>query len=604
MLAVITKLLSLLTPRQRRQLLRLQLLVVLAAVAEVVGVASVGPFMAVVADPARLQSSERLSNLFMLLGATSQAEMIFWLGIGVVVALTAGGALAMLSIWRLTAYAQRVGASLGNRLFRHYLTLPWLFHTSTHSAQLAKQITQESARVTHGILTPLLHLNARLVMALLMSVALLAYQPVAAGTGIAIMAVGYLILYRGVRQRLARNGQRISAVQRERYTALAEGLGGIVDILLLRRQDTFAQRFTRANDDLARYQAVNQALALLPRHAMEVGGFVVIVLLILYLLSAKQGNLAAVLPVLAVFALAGLKLLPAFQHIYASAAQIRGNLAGFEAIEAELRASLDEEIAREESGPRLPTPSEERLSHRVIALRNVTLTYPGKSRPALNKLSLELPAGRVIGLVGASGSGKSTAIGVLLCLLKPQEGQVEVDGAALSAADTRRWQNALGYVPQSIFLADASIRENIAFGLPPREIDPQRVERALRLAHLEAFVSELPRALETRVGERGLQLSGGQRQRLGIARALYRDPDVLIMDEATNALDGLTEKYIMDDVHAFSGRKTVVLVAHRLNTVKKCDVIYLLADGHVIDHGSYTELMARNDTFRQMAASG
>lgn len=252
----------------------------------------------------------------------------------------------------------------------------------------------------------------------------------------------------------------------------------------------------------------------------------------------------------------------------------------------------------------MPLPAED-FGHLVptqaIALQDITFHYPGKQTPALDSLTIEIPANRVIGLVGASGSGKSTAIDILLGLIEPSAGQLLIDGQPLDAERRRAWQNTLGFVPQAIFLADASICENIAFGIPPDEIDEERVRHAAHMAHLDELLEQLPDGLNTRVGERGVQLSGGQRQRIGIARALYDDAEVLVFDEATSALDGITERMIMEAIHDFAGRKTIIMIAHRLATVRKCDCIYLMAHGKVVDQGSYDELASRNQTFKRMA---
>ena len=208
---------------------------------------------------------------------------------------------------------------------------------------------------------------------------------------------------------------------------------------------------------------------------------------------------------------------------------------------------------------------------------------------------------KVIGLVGSSGSGKSTAIDILLGLISPKKGSVFIDEKRLTANNIRAWQNSLGFVSQTIFLADSSIKENIAFGLPIEDIDDKRIEKAIQLSHLDQFISELPQGFETRVGERGVQLSGGQRQRVGIARALYNDADILVLDEATSALDGITEELIMDAIHDFSGKKTIIMIAHRITTVEQCDHIYLMDKGAVIDQGSYSYLSANNKVFQRMA---
>jgi HlyD family secretion protein len=340
-------------------------------------------------------------------------------------------------------------------------------------------------------------------------------------------------------------------------------------------------------------------MGLVPRYAMELVAFASVILLVLYLLSAYQGDLGTILPVLSVYALAGFKILPALQLVYSSVSQIRGNLAAFEALRDDLRFSSISNRGPATAGQ--PAGADSWVPKHSIQLRDVTFTYPGKQEPALNGLSIEIPANQVIGLVGASGSGKSTAIDLLLGLIEPQQGQLLIDGQPVTASNLRSWQNTLGFVPQLIFLADSSIRENIAFGLPPELIDEERVRRAASMAHLDELLSTLPDGMNTCVGERGVQLSGGQRQRIGIARALYHDADVLILDEATSALDGITEKMIMEAIHDFSGKKTIIMIAHRLATVKACDCIYLLSNGQLIETGTYDELVNQSSTFRDMA---
>ena len=275
--------------------------------------------------------------------------------------------------------------------------------------------------------------------------------------------------------------------------------------------------------------------------------------------------------------------------------QIRGNLSAFDAVRDDLRAS-----SLTVAGSSVPTG--QRITPRSeIRFNNVVFSYPGKEEPALNDIDITIPVNGVIGLVGASGSGKSTAIDLLLGLIEPQQGGLFIDGKPLTEKNVRAWQNSVGFVPQSIFLADSSIRENIAFGLPPEAVDEEKVSRAVTMAHLDELLTELSQGLDTRVGERGVQLSGGQRQRIGIARALYHDADVLVLDEATSALDGITEKLIMDAIHDFAGKKTIIMIAHRLATVRQCDLIYLLQRGKIIDSGTYFELSERNEVFRRMA---
>ena len=588
---------SLLTDEQRRKLLRLQLFVVLMAFAELGSVLSIGPFMALVGDMSQLQGDGIVSDLYRLSGFENPRTFLFWTGIGVLFALTIAAFISMFTIWRLSMYGARVGAELSSRLYSHYMHQPWLFHASGSSSQLTNQIAQECSRITGGIINPLMQMNARIVMAALMAVAIFIFNPVVAIVGLVIFAVAYMAMYRIVRQRLIRNGGTITSAQRMRFKLMGEGFGGIKDALLLGRQQVFTDRFEQASSQFADAQGKNQVMSQVPRFVMELVAFGSVIFLILYLLAAHDGNLGTILPLLSVYALAGFKLLPAFQLIYSSISGIRGNLTAFEGLRYDLRASATASLQSapsENSGEHL-TPRES------IELKNIRFSYPGKQEPALRDVTLTIGVNKVIGLVGASGSGKSTAIDLLLGLIQPENGELLIDGEPLTKQQLRAWQNSLGFVPQSIFLADSSIRENIAFGLPPELVDEEKVQRAATMAHLDELLAELPEGLNTRVGERGVQLSGGQRQRIGIARALYHDADVLILDEATSALDGITEKLIMDAIHDFSGKKTIIMIAHRLATVKECDSIYLLANGSVTDQGTYSELWQRNDVFKRMA---
>lgn len=597
MLLQLKELYKLLTYEQRRKLLRLQFLVVLMAFAELGGVLSIGPFMALVGDMSQLQGNGIVGDIYRWTGLEDPRSFLFWVGIGVMVALAIAALTSTFAIWRLSMYGARVGAEISSRLYRHYMHQPWLFHAGGSSSQLTNQIAQECGRITNGIINPLMQMNARIVMAALMAVAIFIFNPAVAVTGLVVFTVAYMAMYRIVRQRLIRNGGITTSSQRLRFKLMGEGFGGIKDALLLGRQQVFTDRFDLASTRFADAQGKNQVISQIPRFVMELVAFGSVIFLILYLLAAHDGNLGSILPLLSVYALAGFKLLPAFQQIYSSISIIRGNLSAFEGLRDDLRASakaVPQLITSGNSGAYL-TPK------RSIQLKGIQFTYPGKTQPALRDLTMTIGVNKVIGLVGASGSGKSTAIDILLGLIQAEKGELLVDGEPITKQQLRAWQNSLGFVPQSIFLADSSIRENIAFGLPPELVDEVKVERAATMAHLDDFLVELPDGLKTRVGERGVQLSGGQRQRIGIARALYHDADVLILDEATSALDGITEKLIMDAIHDFSGKKTIIMIAHRLATVKKCDSIYLLADGLVTDQGTYSELCQRNDVFKRMA---
>ncbi len=588
---------SLLTRRQRKKLHRLQILVVLMAIAELASVVSIGPFMAVIGDTSQLHGDGILGQIYQFSGLSDTKTFLLWAGIAVLLSLTIAAGISIFTVWCLSIYGARVGAELSTRLYSHYMHQPWLFHTSGTSSQLTNRIAQECSRVTNGIINPFMQMNARLVMAGLMSIAILIFNPGVAIAGLAVFLVAYLIMYRIVMRRLTINGKTISVSQSMRFKMMGEGFGGIKDTLVLGRQEVFTKRFEEASESLAQAQGKNQVYSQLPRFVMELVAFGSVILLILYLLAAHKGNLGTILPLLSVYALAGFKLLPAFQQVYSSLSMIKGNMGAFEGLKKDLIESAGNDFCPEHS-----KTSKEIINPKdKINLNNVYFFYEGKTVPALKNLNAEIGVNQVVGIVGASGSGKSTAIDMLLGLITPSKGELLIDGKPLSGNGLRAWQNSLGFVPQSIFLADASIRENIAFGLPPELVDEKRVKRAASMAHLEELLLNLENGLDTKVGERGVQLSGGQRQRIGIARALYHDPSVLILDEATSALDGITEKLVMDAIHDFAGKKTIILIAHRLSTVKQCNTIFLMDQGQIIASGTYDSLYKNSDIFKRMA---
>ncbi|WP_111414443.1 ABC transporter ATP-binding protein [Billgrantia lactosivorans] len=595
MVTQLRELYSLLTSSQRRRLLRLQGLIIVMAFAEVASVVSIGPFMAVVGDLGRLEEGW-LARAYRMSGAGSPEQFLTLMGAGVLAVLLLAALFSMYTTWRLSLYGAQVGADLSSRLYRYYLLQPWLFHAGGSSSRLINRASQEVQRVATKIINPCMQLNAKLVMVTCMSLTIFLYNPVVATCGVAIFVAAYLLLYKTVRRFLISNGRRVSRSQAKRFKLMTEGFGGIKDLLLLRRQTTFTNQFDRASQQVARGLGVTQGLSDAPRYAIELVAFGSVILLVLYLLNAHQGNLGTILPALSIYALAGFKMLPAYQRIYSSISNIRSNLAAYEAIRDDLIASRGS-ATNGDKGKALRALQ----PHTRIWLDHVHFHYPGKREAALNDLCLSIPVGACVGLVGESGSGKSTIVDLLLGLIRPQCGRVMVDDTVLTDDNLPSWQASVGFVPQHIFLADASILDNVAFGVPHDEIDVGRVKSALSMAQLDAMVALLPEGLDTHVGERGVQLSGGQRQRIGIARAFYHQAQVLVLDEATSALDSITEQRVMQDIEAIAGDKTLVMVAHRLSTVRDCDVIFMIDQGRVIDSGSYAELAERNHVFRMMA---
>jgi HlyD family secretion protein len=399
------------------------------------------------------------------------------------------------------------------------------------------------------------------------------------------------------RGRLNAYGKIQSEQQALRFKLMSEGFGGIKDTLILGRQKNFIEKFIISSIKIANVRGRTETITLSPKFLMELLSFGGVIALIITLVFSSNGEMSEVLSSLAIFALAGFKILPAIQVCYASLSIVRGNIASFEVLEEDLFNSAESLAVsrwdKNQLDDSIPFKN-------TLTFKDISFSYPGTKKKALDKINLDIYPGQFIGLVGSSGSGKSTLADVFLGLLKPTSGEIVIDNEILSDLDLRQWQNNIGAVSQSIFLSDSSIQENIAFGLRNDEIIDEKVILAARLANLSDFIGTLPEGLKTNVGERGIQLSGGQRQRIGIARALYNNASILVFDEATSALDGLTEKKVMDAIYNLSGSKTIITIAHRLATIKKCDLIYLLDDGKIIDSGKYDDLKKRNTLFESM----
>ena len=598
MLKMIRELFSLLSARQRKQFYILQILVVLMAFSELVGIASIAPFMALIGDISLLEKEGIYSRLYDISGLTNPNDFLFYSGLIVLLSLTFSTLISMFTVWQLSLFGSKIGVEIADRLYCFYMQQNWIFHVGASSAQLTKQISVETMRVTNWIIQPLMQLNAKIVLVVFISITIFLINPIITFIGLMIFLGAYILLYKLVKKRLHKNGVNLSIISTERFRLMNEGFGGIKDVLLLNRHYNFIKQFQKSGQVFAYAQSNNASIAQVPRYFMELMAFGAMIGLVLVLIKSHQGNLGEVLPILSVYALAAFKLLPALQQIYGGMTQIKGNSAAFDSIKSDLQMSLKTpEILIKKTEPISP----HMILKEKISLKNITFSYPNKSKPAVHNLNMVIPVKSVIGIVGASGSGKSTTIDLLLGLLMPQHGAMYVDDIQITDSNKFAWQKAVGFVPQSIYLSEGTIAENVAFGLPVKEINLDQVNNAIKLANLTELINQLPDGIHTKVGERGVQLSGGQRQRIGIARALYHEADVLIFDEATSALDGITEKIIMDAIHDFSGNKTIVMIAHRLKTVRKCDIIFMMEQGEIVDQGTYQQLLETNPKFKEMA---
>ena len=597
MLETIRKINRLLDPRDRGKVAMLMLLMTATAFMQTAGIASVMPFLAVLSDPSVVHSNPWLSTAFERLGFASTDTFLYFLGLAAFVIFVSGTALQALTFWTINRFSHMQQYELSRRLMADYLRRPFIFFLSRNSGDLGKTILQETSQAIGGALMPAMRLLSHLLLAGFIITLLILVRPWLALTVAAAIGSIYGTIYFAARTWLTRIGKDRVLANRERFTAVAEAFAGAKEIRLLGRERDYLERYREPSKRFALHQANSSLLQSLPQYAIEAVAFGGVLILVLYIM-AGDGGLAQALPLIGLYALAGRQLIPAFQKIFSTFAALRFNIPAVDNI----LEDLGDRAGSTPLPPRSPKDAALVPAH-AITLSDVRYTYPSAQQPALQHLNLTIPARTTVGFVGSSGAGKSTLVDLLLGLLEPEAGEIRIDDTPLTKPNVRQWQAALGYVPQHIFLADQSVAANIALGLPDEQIDHQAVERAARLANLHEFVvNDLPLGYATVIGERGVRLSGGQRQRIGIARALYRDPDVLFFDEATSALDNTTERAVMEAIHNLSGAKTIILVAHRLTTVRPCNTIYVLHKGRMVEQGSYDELSNAGTHFHRLAA--
>lgn len=588
-----SKLLDLLTPPERKRAYLLLGMILLMAMLDMVGVASIMPFMAVLANPELIETNAFLNAAYTKLHFTNPQQFLFALGIVVFVLLVVSLAFKALTTYAQLRFTLMRENSIGNRLVEGYLHQPYSWFLGRHSADMGKTILLEVNMVILQGVMPMMTLIAQgAVATALLTLLILIDLQLALIVGLTL-AAAYALTFTATQRLLTRLGTERLTANQARFIAVSEAFSAFKEVKVGGFEQAYINRFSDPAQTFARHQATAQVISQLPRFALEAIAFGGMLLVVLYLI-AQSGSFASALPIIALYAFAGYRLMPALQQIYGAVTQLRFAGPAVHALHADLM-SLQ---------PVHPNPSQDAFAlKQTITLNQIQYRYPNAPNPALKNVSLTISAKSTVGLVGATGSGKSTIVDLILGLLDAQEGTLAVDGKAITEYNRRSWQRALGYVPQQIYLADDTVAANIAFGLDAKDIDQAAVERAATIANLHEFVvSELPQQYQTTVGERGVRLSGGQRQRIGIARALYHNPQVLILDEATSALDSLTEQAVMEAVHNLGHEITIILIAHRLSTVKACDTIFLLEKGELKAHGTFDELTQANERFRAMAA--
>ncbi len=558
----------LLSRKQKREFLILQVFMLLASVAELVGTVSIMPFIALSANPDIVHTQPILASVHQYLGDPSHKDFLFIVG-GIFIGLMVIANLVMMvSQFLMNRYSFRVGGEISARLYGYYLSRDILFHSATNSASLVQRIMRDSMILSVALIAPALRLNARLFSIILLTAMVIYVDPMVALNTVLVLVLVYWFIFHFVRRHIRRNGELISRLGEKRNQALNESFHGIRDIKLYSSEYGYLKRYLLDTKVSDRASADNLILGDSPYFIVETIIFAGMVLLTLYLYS-MEGSLNSALPVLTLYGLSAIKIIPKVQQSYVAVTRIRSAQPVFEQMYEDMVASrkvnpfdhASVDVMRLRSG---------------IEIRDLSFRFKGDRQPVFSHFSAEFRAGDITAITGSSGVGKSTLLEILMGLITPDSGLILVDGAEIPEDLQPDWRASIGYVPQDVYLSDATVAENIAFGVEHDKIDLERVKAMARHACIDRDIEELPDGYLTAVGERGGLLSGGQRQRIGIARALYRNVSILLLDEATSALDETTQTEILNKLAEYESDLTVIMITHRSETLAIADrVIYL-----------------------------
>tara|TARA_B100001564_G_scaffold360047_1_gene385107 strand:- start:2851 stop:4638 length:1788 start_codon:yes stop_codon:yes gene_type:complete len=590
------KLLSFLERNEKIQFVFLFGMILVMALFDVLGVASIFPLMASLADPSIVETNPYLFFLYEFFEYENPNNFLFFLGGIVFCIFVFSLVFKSITIFLQLRFTAKIDYSISKKLFQGYLGHPYSWFLNRHSAELGKTLLSEVTTVVQGAILPITVILAQGATVIAILILLIVVNPkISIIMGIVLIAA-YASIFFIVNKYLAFIGKKRLEANEQRYKAVSEGFGAIKEVKLGGLEEAFSLNFNRPAKNFASYHASSQAILQLPRYLLEAILFGGMLLLMLYLLGDEAYS-KNFLPLIALYAFAGYRVMPAVQLVYSSFSQLRYHQAAFENLHKDYMSIFINEVNLEDF-------SEPISFNKTIQLQDVSYAYPLAEKTALKDINMTIKCKQTIAFVGSTGSGKTTLADIILGILSPESGSLIIDEQTITEKNKRGWQKLIGYVPQNIYLADASVAENIAFGVDPSKIDYDQVKKAAMVANLDNFIEEdMPDGYKSEVGERGVRLSGGQRQRIGIARAMYHKPDILILDEATSALDNVTEHEVMDAINAVGQEITIILIAHRLSTVQSCDNLYFMQDGRIEDHGTFDELMKKNQKFKSMTQS-
>ena len=578
------KIISLIKQNQRRDLFLLLFLSLLSSLIDVVGIASILPFLTTIMNPSIIETNLTLNKLYIyskVFGVDNFQDFFFVFGIIVFIIFVTSIFFKSVTNYFQIRFAQICEFHISKRLVNLYLNQDYSWFLNRHSADIAKTVLSEVGQIVGRCIKPLVDIVVNIiVLTFIIFLLLIIDFKVAISVGLIIL-LAYILIFSLVRSYLRKIGDERLKSNEIRYITVHDAFSGIKEIKVLGLEKFFSSRFSGPARTFARAQTHSAAIAVLPRYILEAIAFGGVLLLILYLISQK-GSFTEVVPILSLYVLAGYRIMPAIQKIYHAFSLLNFSLPALDKLHEDLTVLKKNNLNVNQNSLSL---------EKSISLKNISYTYPNSKKTSLENINLIIPAKTTVGFIGPTGSGKTSLIDLILGLLTPQKGSLEIDNIIINHNNNKSWQKLIGYVPQQIYLTDDTIASNIAFGLDPAEINEASLIESCKIANLHDFIkNELPQQYNTIIGENGIRLSGGQRQRIGIARALYNNPEVLILDEATSALDNQTEEDVMSAIRSLEKKITIILIAHRINTVKNCSIIFKLENGKIIKQGTYNEI--------------
>ena len=585
-------------PRKDRvKLLILFGMMMMASLLEVLGIGMIPVFVMAVSDPDSLLQYPVLGDMLLAADITSAEQLVVYGAVLLIVVYVVKNIYLSFFLYLKKKFIANRGVQLENRIFKAYMASPYTFYISRNSAELLRNVTSETKKVVDQVMLPFMELALNITMFVFILGALLILEPLITIVTILFMGIGGGVFLKYTRQKNQEFGREDRRARKMKNKSVLQGLGGLKATRVLNRELLFLDEYNHWAERSKVANIYKFVVERLPKYIIETMA-VTGILLIALILVWEGRAITAIIPILALFGAATVRLMPVMQQVISQTTKIQYSAPSVEAVYDDL-ILLENEYQNVRKDI-LNRNIEKVPLHKSISIKELHYHYPNQEDQAIDGISMDIERGSAIAFVGESGAGKTTMADLILGLLEPQKGKITVDDVDIET-NIRGWQQNIGYIPQQIYLLDDTIRKNIAFGIPENQVDEKKVQAAVEAAQLQELIERLPSGIDTVVGERGVLLSGGQQQRIGIARALYDNPQVLVMDEATSALDNITEKFVIQAIEKLRGDRTIIMIAHRLTTVKNCDTIYLMNEGKITEQGTYDELLEHSDEFRRMS---